>query len=177
MAELFKGVGIDNLPTGIAALRPRERAFCLNYLRTGLWTESARAAGYAHPDKHAHSLRKNVGISTFLSKAAQALTEETKQLVIRVEERSRALQQLLRDELEKPPERRRAGRITRYAAAVNRTDALLGALKNIGKVGHVTVDATHQHQGEVAITVPATALPVLAQLRRDVVEARTGGLN
>lgn len=172
LAEAFRSVGIDNLPTGVAELSHREQRFCLEYLRTGLWTASAKTAGYRNADKHAGSLRKNVGIRTFLSHAARALTEETKQLVIRAEERSRGLQELLRVEMERPLPK--INRIAKLAAAVNRTDALLGALKGIKGMSslHVSGDVQHNHQGEVAITVPATALPVLAQMRREVVESR-----
>lgn len=173
LAQAFRSVGIDNLPTGVSELTPREQRFALEYLRTGLWTSAAKAAGYRDPEKNAGKLRKNRGLMTFLAQASTALTEETKQLVIRAEERSRALQQLLREEMEKPV--KRVNRIAKLAAAVNRTDALLGALKGIGKVAHVTGDINHSHTGEVAITVPATALPVLANLRRDVVTARTEG--
>jgi hypothetical protein len=179
LAEAFRAVGIENLPIGVTALSRREQRFCLEYLRTGLWTEAARTAGYADPEKNAAKLRKNTGIAAFLAQASTALTEETKQLIIRAEERSRALQQLLRDEMERAPEKRKVNRIAKLAAAANRTDTLLGALKGIGKVSSVggAIDVNHNHTGEVALTVPATALPVLAEMRQDAVRARMGGPN
>jgi hypothetical protein len=54
---------------------------------------------------------------------------------------------------------------------VNQTDSLLANL--LGKVS-VTVNGTinHNHTGKVEVAVPQAALPVLAQMRRDVVQAR-----
>lgn len=71
-----------------------------------------------------------------------------------------------------------------YATLANQTDALLGQL--LGKIAGLQVSGEirhrHEHTGELAVTVPAEALPALAQLRRNVVTealpaTRAGGPN
>lgn len=179
LAEAFAAVGVDNLPVGITSLTPKQRRFCLEYLRTGLSGEAARLAGYSDPETQAPKVRKNSGVAAFLAHAAKALTEETKQLVMRAEERSRALQTLLVAEMNKAEGKQSLERIAKLSSAVNRTDTLLAALKSIGRVSTVNLsgDVQHSHAGEVALTLPATALPVLAEMRQDAVKARTGGPN
>ena len=171
LAEAFKAIGLESLPLGVTRLTRRQTRWCLEFLRTGNASEAARRAGYSSPTSDGSKVHRNAAVSSFLAQAAGPVAKEATQLIIRVAERSKALHAMLRAEWEKPDERQSTKRITQLAAAVNRTDALLGALNSVGRLSgvHVTGDLahTHSHQGEVALTVPETALPVLAQMKRE----------
>jgi hypothetical protein len=171
LAESFASVGVDALPLGVARLSRRERIFLLEYLRTGTATEAARRAGYSMPESNASKLLKNNGIAACLAQAGVEVAKNVDQLVMRASERSRVLHTMFRAEVEKSEEQRDEKRICQLAGIADRADMLLGSL--LGKIGgmHVSggVHHTHSHRGEIDLTVPAAALPVLAQMRRDEV--------
>jgi len=174
IADAFRAVGLDNVPVGIAQLTRRQRVWLLQYLRTGNSTEAARLAGYSSPESDGSKVRKNAGIMACLAHAMIPVAKSVDQLVLRAANRSRALHDLLMQELEKGPDRQSTERVKWLTSRVDRTDMLLATL--LGKVVGVHLSGelahSHQHTGEVAITLPATALPVLAQMRRDVVLTR-----
>jgi hypothetical protein len=173
MAEEFAQVGVHNVPVGIEGLTRKQRIFCLEFLRTGIPTEAARRAGYSSPESDGSKVQRNDRVRAFLARAGNALTEETTQLVLRNEERSRALHTLLARECAQ--EHPRTAEIAKLTMAVTRVDTLLAVLKGVkgasASVVSGNITHTHEHQGEVTVTIPATALPVLAQMRRDATEA------
>jgi hypothetical protein len=105
----------------------------------------------------------------FLAPALTKVAHNAEALVTRVAQRSCDLH----TELEELRTRvlRDWKRERELLTCVNQTDSLLANL--LGKVS-VTVNGTinHNHTGKVEVAVPQAALPVLAQMRRDVVQAR-----
>lgn len=175
LAEEFKAVGVDSLPLGVAKLSVRQRVWFLEYLRTGNATEAARRAGYSAPVSNGSKVLKTAVVAQCLAQAGMQVAKSADQLVLRASERSRALHALVKAEMEKPEGKRNLAKIDKLGGLAVRTDTLLGSL--LGKIAgvHVSgeVNHSHKHTGEVALTVPETALPVLAQLRRDVQEPIT----
>lgn len=170
---MFGAVGVENLPLGVAKLTLRQRTFCLELLRTGNATEAARRAGYSDPRSDGAKVQKTPVVAAFLARVAAPVAKSADQLIMRVSNRSRALHALLMRELEKPEPTRNGERIKWLTSRVDRCDMLLGSL--LGKIVgvHVSGEVSHTHEvsGEVAVTIPATALPVLAQMRRDATQA------
>lgn len=177
MAAQFSAVGVDSLPLGVAALTRKQRVWLLEFLRTGNGTEAARLAGYSSPESDGSKVRRHAGVQACLAHAGIQVAKSVDQLIVRASERSRAAHALFLEELNKPEGERSAERLGRYQARADRTDMLLGSL--LGKIAgvHVSGDVkhSHQHAGEVALTVPESALPVLAQMRRDVTAAANLG--
>lgn len=166
-------VGADQVPDGFSGLKKRQQAFVLAYLRTGNQTESARIAGYSSPASDGCKAMRTVAIARVLSHCGREVAKSADQLVRRVSERSRTLHALYEAERDKPATLRSENTLIKLAAAVDKTDALLGQL--IGKINglHVSGTIRHDHTGGLAVTVPDTALPALAQMRRDVITHRT----
>lgn len=174
MAAQFAAVGVESLPLGVAALSRRQRTWLLEYLRTGNATEAARRADYSSPESDGAKVRKSAGVAACLAQAGVQVAKSVDQLVMRSSERSRSLHAIVKEEMEKPADLRNEARIQRFTRLAQFEDSLLGSL--LGKISgvHVTGDVKHSHQhvGEVALTVPESALPVLARIRREVVESQ-----
>lgn len=69
--QLFAEIGVDSLPTGMAALTTRERTFVMGFLRTGLAATAAREAGYSDPEADASKIRKRPKIAAVLAQACR----------------------------------------------------------------------------------------------------------
>lgn len=171
MAEACADVGLDSMPAGMAALTRRQRTFVLAYLRTGNASEAARVAGYSDPHADGYKVRTTPVVAAVLTQAAVEVSKNADQLVKRAWQRSVSLHALYEAEMDKAPGLRNTAQLLKLAAELNRVDGLLGTL--LGKITGVNVSGTvhHKHSGSVQhipVTVPESALPVLAQMRRDV---------
>ena len=176
MAEAWADVGLDSVPNGIAKLTKKQRDFTLAYLRTGNASEAARVAGYSDPGSDGAKVQKMPEVAAVLVQAAMPVAKNADQIVRRVSERARIAHAMVEREMAKPETTRSLKTLREWMDAANKADALLGTL--LGKIAGVHVSGevkhTHNHNGSVT-TVPAEALPFLAEVRRSVVQERMQG--
>jgi len=165
MAEACADVGLDNVAAGFSNLSKKERTFTLEYLRTANATEAARLAGYSSPSADGAKVKQHAGVRAVLVQCALPIAKNADQLVRRASERSRALHALFDAELNKPETLRNQSTLIKLAAAVDKTDGLLGSL--LGKITGGDFSTTVNVNGGTGITVPDEALMAFAQLRRE----------
>jgi hypothetical protein len=119
-------------------------------------------------------VQQRPAVAAVLRHVGMEVAKNADQLVRRVSERSRTLHARYEEERDKPEGLRNDVAFLKLAAAVDKTDALLGSL--LGKINGLHVSGSiahnHRHEGGLAITVPDSALPAIAQLRRDVLTNR-----
>lgn len=178
MAEACAEVGLESMPAGFAKMTKRQRNYVLGYLRTGNQTEAARAAGYSSPESDGSKVQKTPVVQAVLAQAAIEVAKNADQLVKRAWTRSVSLHAIYEQELAKPATTRNQTTLLKVSAELNRVDGLLGSL--LGKIQGLNITGSVKHSGSVdhqhiAITVPESALPVLAQMRREVAEASSPG--
>lgn len=168
MAEACVAVGLAAMPAGFAKLTRRQRLFVVGFLDTGNATDSARNAGYSDPESDGSKVQKHPEVAAILAQAGVEVAKNADQLVKRAGLRSLALHAEFTAELTKPAGIRNQASLLKLAAAVDKTDGLLGSL--LGKISglHGTLDVNHHNLG--ALTVPAAALGDLAQMRRDALK-------
>lgn len=180
-AEIFQAMGLPELPHGASQLTRRQLSFCVEFIRTGSATEAARRAGYSDPESDGSKVQKSPEVAAFLAKAALPISKDVDQLIVRAAHRSRAMHELWQHERDKPDTTRSIAQLLKLEMAAHRADALLATL--LGKVQgvHLTGELNHTVGGTVkhshehnVVPVPADALPLLAQMRRDVVLAERG---
>jgi hypothetical protein len=180
-AEIFQAMGLPELPSGAEQLTRRQLTFCVEYIRTGSQTEAARRAGYSNPPSDGSKVKNNPTVARFLTKAMEPIAKNVEQLIGRVAQRSRTLHDLVQREMDKPESCRSQPQLLKYMTAADRTDSLLATL--LGKIQGVhltgelnhTVGGTVKHNHEhTVVPVPAEALPLLAEMRREVVLAERG---
>lgn len=174
MAEACRDVGLDSMPAGLANMTRRQREYVLSYLRTGNQTEAARRAGYSNPPSDGAKLQKTPVVAAFLAQACVSVAKNADALIKRHWQRSVSLHALYEQELAKPESIRNTTQLLKYSSELTKVDGLLGSL--LGKIAGVNVSGVITHQGSVdhkhiEITLPQSVLPVLAQLRREAVEA------
>lgn len=126
--SLFAEIGVDALPEGASRLSTRELAFCLEYLRTGRVTHSAKVAGYSDPESDGSKIQKRPGVARFLASAGRSAAQNATALVTRAWQRSQALHADWQEERNKPEGRRSLKRETELAAQAGAADKLLGTL-------------------------------------------------
>lgn len=181
MAEACAEIGLDTVAAGFSNLSKKERTFALEYLRTANATEAARLAGYSSPSADGAKVKQHAGVRAVLVQCALPVAKNADQLVRRASERSRALHALFEAELGKPETTRNQSTLIKLAAAVDKTDGLLGSL--LGKITGGDFSTTVNVTGGPTLTVPEPALTALAQIRRETLVARgqqpvtTGGQN
>lgn len=199
--------GADDLPAGIGELGAKELKFVLGVLEHGQMARAATEAGYSADSAGsiASEVLRKPKVFAFYRRCLEKVASKAEVLTARVYERSVALHAkalqatqdvedadqwlLLSFKEERGPKgkdvkeyelrRERALRDQKhYVTLANQTDALLGQL--LGKIAGVHVSGEIKVKGEGAVvTVPAAALPAMAQLRREVVtaDAASGGPN
>jgi hypothetical protein len=174
MAEQLALLGADTLPEGFSKLTRKQQHLVLEFVATGNQTEAARRAGYADPASEGSKAMRSPAVAAVMLQLGKKVAADADQLIRRVSERSRTLHALYEAERDKPATLRNEVSLLKLAAAVDKTDALLGTL--LGKVSgiHLTGTINHHHGGGMAVTVPESALGALAQMRRDVVTQRLG---
>lgn len=181
MVEAFADVGLDTVAAGFSQLSKKEQAFALEYLRTGNATGAAKLAGYSSPAPDGSKVKQRARVRAVLVQCALPIAKNADQLVRRASERSRALHALFDAELNKPETIRNQSSLIKLAAAVDKTDGLLGSL--LGKITGGDFSTTVNVTGSTMLTVPEPALSALAQLRRESLLGRaqealtTGGDN
>ena len=173
MAEACAEVGLTGTPAGFAALTKKQRAYVLGLLQTGSQVQAAKMAGYSDPLSDGAKVRKAPEVQAVLAQAMTEVAKNADQLIKRVWMRSVSLHALYENELAKPETLRSATQLRALNAECNKADALLGSL--LGKIAGVNISGEVKHTGSVAhehiaITLPQSALPVLAQMRREVAE-------
>lgn len=192
----------DELPQGVSDLTPRELKFVLGVLEHGQMAKAATDAGYSADSAGSiasETLRKPK-VFQFYRRCLDRVANKAELMIARAYERSVVLHaqaieaaQKVRDANEwlLNVQRQESGKnfkdVKEYELArdraqrdqkhfvtlANQTDALLGTL--LGKIQgvHVSGEVKHSHNVSGSITtVPAEALPFLAQVRRSVVQER-----
>lgn len=159
---------------GYGALGAKERLFVQALFEGKTQREAARSAGIQGDDKRldeaGSKLARTGKVSALMNQAwarsGASIDDTLKQAA--------ELQRLTFAEAASAPtaERRKAA-FEQWA----KTAALIASIH--GKLQlNVTGSVAHTHTGEVSFTLPPSALPALAQMRRDVVtEATAGGRN
>ena len=180
-AEIFQAMGLPELPHGASQLTRRQLTFCVEFIRTGSATEAARRAGYSDPESDGSRCQKMPEVAAFLAKASLPISKDVDQLIVRAAQRSRAMHDLWQHERDKPDTTRSVALLLKLETAAHRADSLLATLLGkiqgvhlTGELNHTvggTVKHSHEHQ---MVPVPAEALPLLAEMRREVVLAERG---
>lgn len=162
------GIGLAELPQGLADLTKRQRDFVFAYLKTGSATEAARQAGYADPAPEGSKALRNPKVAAVLAQAALPIAKDADQLVRRAAQRSIALHHLFIEELNKPATLLSVAQLLKLEQAANKADALLGSL--LGKITGVNVsgEVKHTHEAVGAATIPESMLLPLARMRREL---------
>lgn len=173
MAEACAEVGLSGTPAGFATLTKKQRAYVLGFLQTGSQVQAAKIAGYSDPLSDGAKVRKAPEVQAILAQAATEVAKNADQLIKRAWMRSVSLHTMYENELAKPETLRSTAQLLKLSAELNKVDGLLGSL--LGKISGVNISGEVKHTGSVAhshiaLTVPESALPVLAQMRRDVAQ-------
>jgi hypothetical protein len=162
---------------GFSGLTRKQQVVLMEYLLTGNRTEAARRAGCSTPEADGSKILGNPKVAAVLAQMGREVAKDADQLIKRVSERSRALHADIENERAKPPGGTNEARLLKLCAQADRTDALLGTL--LGKVAgvHVSGSVQHHHAAAGVVTIPEEALPVLAQMRREMLGTAPGGRN
>lgn len=167
-----RAIGIEEVPTGFASLTKKQQQFVLAYLRTGIACQAAKEAGYADPESEGSITLHSPKVQAVIAQAALPLAKNADRLIERAANRSRALHELFIEAVNKPEGLRSTNEILKRADACAKADGLLGTL--LGKIQPVSVtnNISNNVAGGTSPTVtmvPASFLPVLANMRREVV--------
>lgn len=156
---------------GYQTLKRKPRLFVQALFEGRSQREAARIAGHLGSDEVvdacASRLVRSAKVQALMNQAwarSGASMDDT------LRQAAELQRQTYREAVEAPNAKRRKLALDQWA----KTSALIASIH--GKLQlKISGEVQHTHNGEVAFTLPPSALPALAQMRRDVVAATTGG--
>lgn len=159
---------------GYGVLRAKERLFVQALFEGKSQREAARSAGIVGDDKRLDEagckLAKTGKVRAIMNQAwarSGASIDDTLRQAAEIQRAAYA------EAMAQPTAERRKAAFDQWA----KTSALIASIHGRLQL-NVTGSVAHTHTGEVSFVLPPSALPVLAQMRRDVVtEAAQGGRN
>lgn len=159
---------------GYGALGAKERLFVQALFEGCNQSEAGRRAGITGSDEYirkaACKLATKGNVQALMNQAwarSGASIDDTLKQAAELQRRTYA------EAMQEPTAARRADAFNQWA----KTSALIASIHGRLQL-NVTGSVAHTHTGEVSFTLPPSALPALARMRRDVVaEASAGGRN